>query len=103
MLKVLAEDRGIKSKTATATVTIQLLDVNDNMPKFPQNEYSVNVSENIPPKQPFFSSALATDPDNGDNGTVTYHLAAGQGKLKIYILNMKSQALLLKLKEAFIF
>ena len=73
-LKVTAEDGGAKPKTATTTITIQLTDVNDNAPKFSKSEYSVDVSEDTPTHQPFFSSALATDLDKGENGTVSYYL-----------------------------
>ena len=40
-------------------------------------EYFVNVSESVEPRKTFFSKALATDPDKGNNGTVSYHLLTG--------------------------
>ena len=80
LLKVAAEDLGVKPKTATATISIQLLDVNDNAPSFDSQEYFVNVSESLPTRKPFFSKALANDPDKGENGTISYYLVTGQGK-----------------------
>ena len=82
LLKLTAEDRGVQPKTATATLSIQLLDVNDNAPKFQSQEYSINVSESQPIRKPFFSKALAVDPDKEENGTLSYHLAAGQGNVR---------------------
>lgn len=35
------------SKEATATVTIEILDVNDNVPMFEEAEYSANVTEGL--------------------------------------------------------
>jgi hypothetical protein len=81
LLKVSTEDRGVKPKTATTTVSIQLLDVNDNAPKFSLQEYSVNVSESLPTRKSFFSKALASDPDKGENGTISYHLITGYENL----------------------
>ena len=81
LLTVTAEDRGINPKTATTTVSVQLLDVNDNAPTFASMEYLVNVSESLPLKKSFFSKAIASDPDKGENGTISYHLVTGYGKL----------------------
>ena len=80
LLKVSTEDRGVKPKTATTTVSIQLLDINDNAPKFTSQEYFVNVSESLPTRKPFFSKALALDPDKGENGTISYYIVTGYGK-----------------------
>ena len=82
-LKVAAEDRGVNPKTATTTVSIQLLDVNDNAPMFASKEYFANVSESVATRKAFFSKALATDPDKAENGTIPYHLVTGYG---IYII-----------------
>ena len=82
LLKVSAEDRGVKPKTATTTVSIELLDINDNAPTFSSKEYSVNVSESLPTRKSFFSKALASDSDKGENGTISYHLVTGYGKEK---------------------
>ena len=82
LLKVSTEDRGVKPKTATTTVSIQLLDINDNAPKFTSQEYFINVSENLPTRKPFFSKALALDPDKGENGTISYYIVTGYGKQK---------------------
>ena len=79
LLKVTAEDRGVNPKTATTTVSIQLLDVNDNPPIFASAEYFVNVSESLAIRKSFFSRATASDPDKAENGTISYHLVTGCG------------------------
>lgn len=48
-LTVMAVSRGKQSLSDTATVTVQLLDVNDNSPEFSQNIYSSTVSEDTSP------------------------------------------------------
>ena len=79
LLKVTAEDRGVNPKTATTTVSIQLLDVNDNPPTFTSAEYFVNVSESLAIRKSFFSKALASDLDKAENGTISYHIVTGYG------------------------
>lgn len=41
-----ASDHGIPRQSSTANVTVHVLDVNDNSPKFSQSQYTANVSEN---------------------------------------------------------
>ena len=88
LLKVAAEDRGVSPKTATTTISIQLLDVNDNAPRFASNEYFANVSESHPTRKAFFSKALASDPDKAENGTISYHLVTGYGMCIIEMVFM---------------
>lgn len=51
------------------TVSISVLDRNDNSPQFSQALYSVTTPENIPVDTVIFN-LLATDPDLGENGRV---------------------------------
>lgn len=44
-LEVVAMDRGSPALSATVTVEVKVLDVNDNSPVFGKNSYSVEVSE----------------------------------------------------------
>uniref|UniRef100_A0A6G1SIF4 Neural-cadherin n=1 Tax=Aceria tosichella TaxID=561515 RepID=A0A6G1SIF4_9ACAR len=48
LVKILATDDGIPQRTATATLTVVLEDVNDNPPKF-LRDYVTIVTENTPP------------------------------------------------------
>lgn len=45
-LVVVASDTGVPPKSVTATVTVVILDVNDNQPVFDQSFYNVSVDEN---------------------------------------------------------
>lgn len=45
-LEVVAVDRGSPALSATATVEVKVLDVNDNSPVFSKNSYTVEVLEN---------------------------------------------------------
>lgn len=44
-LEVVATDRGSPALSASVTVEVAVLDVNDNSPVFSKNSYSVDVSE----------------------------------------------------------
>uniref|UniRef100_A0A6P4FXR2 Protein dachsous n=1 Tax=Drosophila rhopaloa TaxID=1041015 RepID=A0A6P4FXR2_DRORH len=76
---VLATDRG--GLSTTAMIKMQLTDVNDNRPVFYPREYNVSLREssNAPSQA---SSApivavVATDPDSGIFGQVSYRIVAG--------------------------
>ncbi|XP_031655229.1 cadherin-23 [Oncorhynchus kisutch] len=66
-------------RTGTATVFVEVLDVNDNRPIFLQNSYETSILENVP----IGSSILqvqATDSDQGENGRVLYRILSGNSK-----------------------
>lgn len=44
-LEVVAVDKGSPALSATATVEVKVLDINDNSPVFSRNSYAVEVSE----------------------------------------------------------
>ncbi|CAI9571633.1 unnamed protein product [Staurois parvus] len=55
-------------------IEIEILDINDHAPKFPRNEYYLNISESAVPGARFpIESAL--DPDIGSNSIQTYKLS----------------------------
>ncbi|XP_072256773.1 protocadherin alpha-C2-like isoform X1 [Pyxicephalus adspersus] len=55
-------------------IEVEILDINDNAPKFPRNEYYLNISESAMPGARFpIESAL--DPDIGSNSIQTYKLS----------------------------
>ncbi|CAG2068426.1 unnamed protein product, partial [Timema podura] len=68
-LNELDEDKSV------AHVIITILDENDNPPKFERQNYyaGVNAMANI---NEFVAKLSAIDPDLGDNGTLTYYIAA---------------------------
>ena len=68
--------------TDQATVTITVLDVNDNAPSAPRSTYSVLVSENANPMHPVLPlGPEVSDPDAGINGTagLRFALTGGNG------------------------
>ncbi|XP_032742020.1 LOW QUALITY PROTEIN: protocadherin alpha-7-like [Rattus rattus] len=70
---VTAEDRGSPTLRATATVSVEVADVNDNVPAFAQPEYTVFVKENNPPGAHIFTVS-AMDADAQENALVSYSL-----------------------------
>ncbi|XP_061900003.1 protocadherin alpha-C2-like isoform X1 [Entelurus aequoreus] len=58
-------------------VEVEILDVNDNAPRFPQEEYLVEVSESALTGSKFHVEA-AQDPDDGSNSVKQYRLSPNQ-------------------------
>lgn len=73
-LVVVAQDQGRPARSATASVLVQVSDVNDNDPTFSQSEYKVEVSE-LAPVNEMLLTLSAVDPDDGENGRVTYSIS----------------------------
>ena len=73
-LHVLAWDGATSSRTGTLTIDVQVLDANDNQPKFENETYEVTVSENVGVGTSLLQ-VRATDADAGENSRVTYSLA----------------------------
>ncbi|XP_061690293.1 protocadherin-1-like [Syngnathoides biaculeatus] len=80
--RVAAADKGVPSKTGTATVVINVLDRNDNDPKFMLSGYSFSVIENMPPLNPV-GVVTVTDIDKGDNARVKLFVEPDNGKFVI--------------------
>ena len=62
--------------SASATVNITVLDVNDNHPSFDEALYQKSIPE-IYPVGTFVITVSASDPDEGKNGTITYTIGDG--------------------------
>ncbi|XP_012516808.1 PREDICTED: protocadherin alpha-7-like [Propithecus coquereli] len=78
-LVVTARDGGSPSLWATASVSVEVADVNDNAPAFPQPEYTVFVKENNPP---------GCHMDAQENARVSYSLVerrVGERALSSYV------------------
>ncbi|CAL8330923.1 unnamed protein product [Gadus morhua 'NCC'] len=73
VLQVIAIDEEDKSKHSTATVTIKILDVNDNSPTFLEDTYKFNVSEHTNVNTTV-ATITATDGDVIDKDNLTYRL-----------------------------
>lgn len=74
-----ANVNGRRGLSSTATVTVEVLDLNDNSPIFPTDSYTADVSEAAPEGYEVITIA-AEDRDSGDFGTqgIRYQLN-GQG------------------------
>ncbi|XP_044082387.1 protocadherin alpha-1-like [Neovison vison] len=86
-LVVTARDGGSPSLSATASVSVEVADVNDNAPAFAQPEYTVFVKENNPPGCHIFTVS-ARDADAQENARVSYSLVerrVGERALSSYV------------------
>uniref|UniRef100_A0A9L0II99 Protocadherin alpha subfamily C, 2 n=1 Tax=Equus asinus TaxID=9793 RepID=A0A9L0II99_EQUAS len=84
---VTARDGGSPSLSATARVSVEVADVNDNAPAFAQPEYTVFVKENNPPGSHIFTVS-AWDADAQENARVSYSLVerrVGERALSSYV------------------
>ena len=64
--------------TATTTVTVDVLPVNDNSPEFEQEKYEFSVNRGDPvPSDTIIGTVRATDADTDTGGTVRYSLEQG--------------------------
>ena len=78
-------------------LTVHVLDVNDNTPAFKEpRPYSVSTREDIDLETQLFV-AHATDPDEGENSTITYGILTGneqgEGQVNSFLLLLKNSQL----------
>ena len=66
-------DGGVDQKTARALVTVDVLDVNDNAPLFPQDSYTGVIPENAPIGISIVN-ITASDPDEGPGGEIHFEI-----------------------------
>ena len=66
-----AQDRGFYPRSATSSVKIILLDVNDNPPAFEETLYEAKLKENSPPGT-FVTQMIANDLDSPKNADISY-------------------------------
>uniref|UniRef100_A0A3Q3WE56 Cadherin domain-containing protein n=1 Tax=Mola mola TaxID=94237 RepID=A0A3Q3WE56_MOLML len=66
-----AVDGGVPRRSGTASIVINVLDINDNAPQFSQQVFAVNVSENSPAGT-VVMTLNATDLDEGSNAELVY-------------------------------
>ncbi|XP_047411697.1 protocadherin alpha-10-like [Sciurus carolinensis] len=86
-LVVTVRDGGSPSLWATATVSVEVADVNDNAPVFAQSEYTVFVKENNRPGCHIFTVS-AHDSDAQENARVSYSLVerrVGERAMSSYV------------------
>ncbi|XP_048454239.1 protocadherin-11 X-linked-like [Rhincodon typus] len=71
IIDVIASDKGELSLSSSMSITVIIIDVNDNSPVFTENIYTVTVDENIPRGSDLLVVSAA-DSDEGKNGQVRY-------------------------------
>ncbi|XP_064209145.1 protocadherin alpha-C2-like [Anguilla rostrata] len=72
-ITITVTDRGTPPLYDNETLTLQLLDVNDNAPQFPKSFYTIPVMENNAPGS-LLSSVTAFDPDLHENQYLVYFI-----------------------------
>ncbi|XP_029766595.1 protocadherin-8-like [Terrapene carolina triunguis] len=70
-LELVAQDGGSPARSGTATVSVRVLDANDNSPAFPQGSVTVELGEDAP-RGSLLLDLDAADPDEGPNGEIVY-------------------------------
>ncbi|XP_027133972.1 protocadherin alpha-8 isoform X36 [Larimichthys crocea] len=75
-ITIKVSDCGEPPLSAFKTLSIQISDVNDNSPQFPQNPLQFYLVENNVAGASIFSVS-ATDKDVNDNAAISYHIARG--------------------------
>ncbi|XP_061691627.1 protocadherin gamma-A4-like [Syngnathoides biaculeatus] len=90
-ISITATDCGQPPLATFKTVNIQVKDVNDNVPEFPQNPFHFYLTENNKPGAPVFS-VNAVDKDAGSNAAVSYSIVRQGGPNDITsFLNINSE------------
>ncbi|XP_036933551.1 protocadherin alpha-8-like [Acanthopagrus latus] len=90
-ITITATDCGQPPLSTFKTLSIDVSDVNDNVPQFPHNPIDLYLVENNVPGNPIFS-VTASDKDLNENAALTYHIVredGGQGKITAF-LNINS-------------
>ncbi|XP_030621255.1 protocadherin beta-16-like [Chanos chanos] len=72
-ITIIVIDRGSPPLSDNETITLELLDINDNVPRFPQSFYTIPVMENNAPGA-LLSSLTAFDPDLHENQYLVYFI-----------------------------
>uniref|UniRef100_A0A3P9MB81 Protocadherin b n=1 Tax=Oryzias latipes TaxID=8090 RepID=A0A3P9MB81_ORYLA len=70
-IRLIVTDSGTPPLSDNETITVRLLDVNDNAPKFPKSFYTIRVMENNAPGS-LLESLSAFDPDLHENQYLVY-------------------------------
>lgn len=78
---IVAKDGGEAPNSGTLSVSVEVLDENDNYPKFLESEYSMSVKEKAAAGT-IVLQVLATDKDIGVNGQISYRFSPHQQGLE---------------------
>ncbi|XP_055018856.1 cadherin-23 [Boleophthalmus pectinirostris] len=83
-LRIIAYDAGKFPRTSTSTLTVSVLDVNDETPTFNPRLYNVSLKESVP-RDHVVARLLCTDNDTGLNAELSYFITGGNqdGKFSV--------------------
>lgn len=71
LLNITADDRGSPLQSSVSQLTVNVLDENDNAPKFADHPNAIHVLENVTVGSEI-GQCSATDEDSGENGRITF-------------------------------
>ncbi|XP_051514051.1 protocadherin alpha-8-like [Myxocyprinus asiaticus] len=77
-ITITATDLGQPPLSSVKTLSVDVSDVNDNSPEFPQNPLELFLFENNPPGASIFAVS-ALDKDINGNAVISYHIIRGDG------------------------
>ncbi|CAG0879787.1 unnamed protein product [Cyprideis torosa] len=89
--KVIARDSGVPPRNASAQVTVQVQDQNDNDPVFEQKVYETRVSEAASPGTPVLT-VVATDKD--ENPRLSYEITSGNARGRFSLSTQNGEGLM---------
>uniref|UniRef100_A0AAQ5XTF7 Cadherin-23 n=1 Tax=Amphiprion ocellaris TaxID=80972 RepID=A0AAQ5XTF7_AMPOC len=83
-LRIIAYDAGRFPRTSTSTLTVTVLDVNDETPTFNPRVYNVSLKESVP-REHTVARLSCTDNDAGLNAELSYFITGGNddGKFSV--------------------
>ncbi|XP_060904167.1 protocadherin alpha-8-like isoform X19 [Labrus mixtus] len=99
LLIVTAVDGGKPQRSGTLNVSIVVLDINDNRPMFSQDNYQIEIYENVSVGTTV-TRVNATDQDEGANGEIEYRLSKALARKVYEIFELDSSSGIIKLKGA---
>lgn len=86
-IMVIAEDRGSIRRRGHCFMTIEIIDINDNVPVFAQRSYTIYIHDQY--KTRYFSYRfVAVDKDSGLNGTVQYFMDPNNDQAVLSLFNL---------------
>ncbi|GAB1601646.1 protocadherin gamma-A3-like isoform X2 [Argonauta hians] len=99
--RVLAIDSGSPPLTGTATILLNILDINDEAPQFKRKHYKFHVKEDQEPFT-FIGRVDAQDLDHGDNGRIRYWISKNHEASLLFMVTdgvLKTKARLSRMKH----
>lgn len=85
-LMLIAEDRGVIKRRGYCFLTVEIIDVNDNVPQFAQRVYTIYIHDQYKTRQ-FNYRFVAVDIDSGLNGQVQYFMT-NDNQLALNLFNL---------------